>query len=100
MVIKDETFPRKTFGEFCDAEHLVVTVRERAEEFGKNRYFATIDNVDVREAGNMLRGALGNGATREAAVLAYARRLAGRRIVVGAGTNSRRNLQCPNDWEG
>jgi hypothetical protein len=48
----------------------------------------------------MLCGAMGNGATREAAALEYARRLAGRRIVVDSMARSRRELQCPNEWEG
>jgi phosphotransacetylase len=100
MVIKDDTFPRKTFGEFCDSEHLVVTVRERAGEIGKLRYFATCDAVSTKESDGMLCGAMGNGATREAAALEYARRLAGRRIVVDSMARSRRELQCPNEWEG
>jgi hypothetical protein len=99
-MIKDETFPRKTFGEFCDSEHLVVTVRERAEELGESRYFATCDGVETVEPDGMLCGEFGNGSTREAAVLDYARRLAGRRIVVDARLPSRRELQCPNEWEG
>lgn len=100
MAIKDETFPKVTFGAFFEAEHLVVTVRERAGVTGAGRYYACCDSVMVKEPDGMLLGEMGGGPTREAAVLDYAARLAGRVIVVDDGEPTCRELQCPNEWEG
>jgi hypothetical protein len=96
---KDETFPDVTFEEFCQANSLVVVVREQSGRIGLNRYYATCDAVDVREAHGMLSGAMGVGPTKEAAYLAYSRRLEGRKIVVGVRTAAQRELQCPNAWK-
>jgi hypothetical protein len=98
MEIKDDTFPAATFEGFCEANRLVLTVGERAGVVGRGRYFATCEGADVREQDGMLLAEFGDGSTREEAVMDYARRLKGKRIVVDAMLRSRRELQCPNEW--
>lgn len=99
MKFKDETFPSVTFDEFCEANDIEVVVRERGGELGGRRYYATCDDVEVKEPDGMLSGALGNGKTKEEAVASYAGRLAGATIVRDARESYRKELQCPNVWE-
>lgn len=47
----------------------------------------------------MLRGVGGNGNTPEAAIADYASELRGKRIAIDAYKPTRREIQCPNEWE-
>jgi hypothetical protein len=98
MKFKDETFPSVTFDEFCDANDLEVVVRERAGEYDFNRYYATIDRIDIKQKDELLVGIVGNGAVKEDAVRTYANLLAGLKIVRDSRETYRKELQCPNVW--
>jgi hypothetical protein len=93
MKFKDETFLSVIFDEFCAANNL-----ERPGELGGRRYYATCDDVEVKEPDGMLSGAMGNGKTKEEAVASYDGRLAGATIVRYARESYRKELQCPNVW--
>lgn len=97
MRFKDETFPAVTFDAFCETNGIEVSVYERAGETGVGRYYATDHKVEEMDRGCLV-GAYGNGETKEAAVLAYAARLAGKRICIDATKSYRREVQCPNEW--
>lgn len=94
MNIVDNSFPSTSFEEFAEQHGLVMEIRERPASLGLGpaaRYYASFRGAEV--------SAYGNGPTKEAAIADYARQLRGRRLVVGANTDKRREIQCPNEWE-
>lgn len=101
MNIIDNSFPSTSFKEFADQHGLVMEICEHPASLGLGpaaRYHASFHGAEVSEPG-VLVGAYGNGPTKEAAIADYARELRGRRLVVGAYTDKRREIQCPNEWE-
>ncbi len=101
MEIIKEFIDACTFEQFADKHGLVMRIGERPVD-GRliqpnARYYASFKGVEVAE-GSMLASKSGDGATPEAAIVDYARRLVGKQLVVGAYTPSRREIQCPNEW--
>lgn len=85
---------------FADANDLIMEIHERvfaglgARWTEDERYYAHFKDCEIRERGCLL-GALGNGATPEAAMRDYARRISGKLLVVDAWLNSRREITVP-----
>jgi hypothetical protein len=106
---------RKLFGagepttlvEFADKHGLTLKVNERSSSLNENgrlpsgspfrRYWVNFTNVEIMTKG-MLRGATGNGDTVDDAIKDLAGELAGERVVVGAYTKRRIELEVPNDF--
>jgi hypothetical protein len=86
-----------SFAAFCEREQLDVECRERPKRYRLPRWYAAAKGVDVRD-GPFLVSLHGNGATPDEAVADYARQLAGQRIVIGASSRDRREVQAPNEW--
>jgi hypothetical protein len=85
--------------EFADRHGLTVVIHERDANRGRlPRYFAMFDPMaEVMENG-MLGVAAGDGETPEEAMRKYAKSMAGRRIVIGAYTRNRKEIEVPNDF--
>ena len=101
MKTVDNSFPSTSFEEFAGQHGLVMEIHEHPASLGLgpgSRYFASFHGVEVSEPG-ILVGKYGNGATKEEAIADYAKKLRGQRLVVGAYTDKRREIQCPNEWE-
>jgi hypothetical protein len=84
--------------EFAKRHGLTLDVRERGRDRGRMpRYYASFPNVEVMRTG-MLSSSAGDGDTPDEAANDYARQLAGRRIVIGAYTLERVEIDVPNDF--
>jgi len=95
MKIKRENIPSMTIEQFADAHNLVMEVNERRRPEGDpSRYYAHFEHCEVGGDG-FLRGAYGNGATPEDAITEYAAAISLKRLVVGAYTPERREIDVP-----
>lgn len=100
MIIFDETFPPSSFEQFADAHGLVLEIHERPRSIEGDgmRFYAHFKRAEVKDRGGLL-SLNGNGATKQAAIEEYAKRLRGQTLVIGAYTPERREIQCPNEWQ-
>jgi hypothetical protein len=95
MKIKREDIPSMTIEQFADAHNLVMVVMERRlPEGDPSRYYARFEHCEVGGDG-FLRGEFGNGRTPEEAIADYATAITLKRIVVGAYTPERREIDVP-----
>ena len=95
MKIKREDVPSMTIEQFADAHNLVMEVRERRRPEGDPaRYYAHFENCEIGGDG-ILRGAFGDGRTPEDAIANYAAEITLKRIVIGAYTPERREIDVP-----
>ncbi len=97
MRIKDETFQATTFEAFADKYELVLVIKERPARDGLKRYYAKFEKSETMERGCLV-GTYGNGSTKQDAVEDYKQELLGKRLAVDASSDSRREIQCPNEW--
>lgn len=97
MKIIDHTYPETSFEAFAEQHQLTIELRERPRHYGLPRYYAYFSRVEITD-GRVLISAFGDGDSKEAAIADYATRLRGSRIVFGAYTTERREMQCPNEW--
>lgn len=91
-----------TLEEFADRHGLTMVVSERplplVESMGLRRYYARFEPmVEVSDRG-MLACIHGNGNSPEEAIADFAHRLRGEKLVIGAYTAARREVQAPNEW--
>lgn len=86
-----------TLEQFADKYGLTMRVEERRYR-DLPRYHAAFDGVEVIE-GLSLAGVHGNGETPGSAIADYAVRLRGQRIAVDAFRPTRREIQCPREWD-
>lgn len=86
-----------TFDYFAVQYNLTMNITERPIGNGLPRYVAQFYDVEISD-GFFLRGAYGEGNTEAEAISRYAQKLRGNRIVISAGSQDRREVQCPNEW--
>lgn len=86
-----------TLEEFADKHGLEMVVRERPATMNLPRFYASFEDVEISR-GVTLTSTFGDGASPEEAVRNYARRIAGGRLVVGAGTPQREEFDAPNEF--
>jgi hypothetical protein len=91
--------PERTFAQWAEELDLTMHVSERMRDMWHyGRYYASFRNVEISERG-LLVSASGNGDTPEEAIEAYANALVGgRRLVIDAYKESRREVVTPNEW--
>lgn len=79
-------------------ETLVIRSRTAAtmSTMGLPRFYAFFDFAEEKDDG-ILRSAAGNGATPHEALVAYARRIAGKLMAFHAGDARRREFRMPHD---
>jgi hypothetical protein len=96
MKIEVVPIPTMTIQEFADREGLTMEVKERGSDRISNAtpWFATLKGVDVID-GIMLGAAWGNGNTPDQAIADCVRNISEQRLVFGAYTDSRREIQAP-----
>lgn len=80
--------------DYCEMLGLELSVNERTDP-NLNKYYATINNVDVKRR-SILTGYHGNGENRDEAIKDYCRLLSGEPIVINAFTDKRVEYICPN----
>ena len=85
---------RENLRDFADKHNLSVTVKERSHIDSPTRFYASFDNVEVKDGG-MLRGTYGNGATPDESISNYAKEISSKTLVFGAYTGSRREINAP-----
>lgn len=89
--------------EFAKRHGLEVEVTERRREdwSNLNRYYASFAHpnkcVETVSRGGFLSD-FGSGSTPDAAATDYARKLAGKRLVIGANRPDERRIDIPNDF--
>lgn len=86
------------FSAFADRHDLTLEVNERPGVFDGRRYYAHFKKCEVKRACGLL-GLYGNGRTPEVATAAYSEALRGETLVIDAFADTRREIQCPNEWE-
>lgn len=93
--------PRMDIGEFADAHGLTMQVSERSpkyycadNDFKNSRYYAEFAGTEVAD-GIFLISKHGNGATVEAAIKDYARKISECTLVIGAYTPERLEIRTP-----
>jgi len=95
MKIKREDVPSMTLEQFADVHNLVMKVSERRRPEGDPaRYCAHFENCEIGGDG-FLRGEFGDGRTPEEAIANYAAAITLKRIVIGAYTPERREIDVP-----
>lgn len=75
----------KSIADFARFRHLHLTVTQHAER----RWTAHFDNVEIKD-GPILEAAYGDGMSPYAAVLDYSRKIAGKLLVINAGSSKKR----------
>lgn len=91
--------PESTLDEFAQKHGLVIVVTERRmdrwqREHGLCRYVAMFQGAEVA-SGGLLRGEYGEGNTEEEAIRNYAEVISHERLIVGAFTDARREIDVP-----
>lgn len=86
----------KSLVEFCEKHALGLEVKERSSQSGLPRYYATLTEADVKQSSTLV-GVYGNGGDAEEALQELVRALRGQRVVVGAGSPGRREIDVPNE---
>lgn len=97
MQVEIQHYPRSTLSEFADAHGLRMIVKERGGDFVRSpdaRYYAHFDGAEVTN-GSVLSGVYGNGCTPDAAIANYIPQISEKRLVIGAYTPERREIQVP-----
>jgi len=96
----------QTLEDFAAAHGLTMLVNERPRSLCESmahmswpgcRYCARFDDVETKD-GLILTGEYGNGATPEAAIIDYAKRIAGKRLVFLPLQGERKDFDAPNEW--
>ncbi len=87
--------PETTIRKFARQHGLEFIIRERPEPKGSEmRYSASFRNCEIKEAA-ILISAFGNGKTPNEAIRDYANEISLRRIVIGAFTSFRKEIEVP-----
>lgn len=101
MQIERQPANRMTLEAFADKHDLTMEIVERTRtdlhhsfDFGANRFYANFKNTETKE-GACLCGTHGNGGTEAQAMADYAKLISGKLLVVGAFTESRREIYVP-----
>jgi hypothetical protein len=95
MNLEMETIPAMSIEDFSDRHGLTMVVKERPTDVRSPfRYFACFKDAEVMEHG-MLCSAIGNGATPEAAIGEYARRISLKRLAINAFGPERHEINVP-----
>lgn len=98
-----EKIPRVRIAKFAKEHDLTMCVFERrpgdavllnGESFEDIRFFAHFEDCEVKD-GSVLIGTFGNGRTEKAAIAAYAKEISNKRLVVGAYSPKRREIESP-----
>lgn len=82
--------------DYCDAINVDLVVRRYASQ--NNRWCARFDRCEVKN-GSLLSSEYGNGVTPEGAIEDYLKKIAGKRIILDAGTTNRREFTVPERLE-
>ena len=87
------------FEDFAEKHGLRIKVVERGGNWTgtDGQYYAQFDGAEEKGVGVLISG-YGDGKTPELAIASYRHRLRGLRLVFGAYTNNRREIQCPTEW--
>jgi hypothetical protein len=94
--------PDMTIDEFAEKHNLTMELRESAmdgwtRKQGLPRYIASFKGAEVK-GDSVLSSEFGDGNTPEAAIENYAQQVRGELLVIGAFSESRREIRCPNEW--
>lgn len=92
----------ESFEAFCERHNIQMVVKERSIEGRRttgSRWYATPQRLVEVMADGFLTSVHGNGDTPGEAVLDYARRIRGCKLVRNAGSDERYEFQAPSDWE-
>jgi len=88
--------PSMTIEQFADSYNLTMKVRERRVPADHpSRYYAHFESCEVMSDDGFLFDDFGNGMTAEEAISVYADRIQLKRIVIGAYTPERREVDVP-----
>lgn len=85
---------------FADANDLIMEIHERvfaglgARWTEDERYYAHFKDCEIRERG-CISGEYGNGATPEAAMRDYARRISGKQMLIDSWSHKQREVTVP-----
>ncbi len=95
MIVETHSIEGSSIANFAEKHGLVMEVRERKKTVGDpSRYYASFRGAEVSERG-MLIGAYGNGATHVEAIAAYANEISMKKLVFGAFSKERREIEVP-----
>ncbi len=91
--------PPSTFADFCDQHGIEPVARERSKiDYGESqRWYVSAPYLEIMDDG-ILISTHGNGHTPEDALADYAAELAGKRLVMYAMREERREFWAPNEW--
>lgn len=93
MEIEAETIHEVTLADFAKRHGLVMQVKERPVPAGSpNRFYASFKNCEVSVGGRFLSSTFGDGATQAEAIENYGRSISLQRLVIGAYTPERREI--------
>lgn len=91
---------RSALAEFAEKHGLTISINERnprvlGSRFAENsRYYAFFKGVEIKD-GPILQKAHGNGSTPDDAMSDYAKQISNHRLVFGAYTQDRREIDAP-----
>lgn len=93
MKIERNLLTRMTIEEFAEKHDLTMSVYERTGPI-LPRFYAYFRGAEVKE-GDILIGISGDGDSEEEAIKDYAKQISTRRLVLGAYTPERREIDVP-----
>lgn len=94
MQIQRYLKPRDTLENFAAKHGLIMEVHERDLGHSAGQFYAHFQNAEVKD-GACLVGTHGNGCTEDGAITQYAREISGKRLVIDAYKDSRREIEVP-----